>query len=227
MDGLGYSPVSSPLVQGNRLFVCTPHHAEQPMPDFASMRESLDKDEDGKLSKAEMVGSDFGEHFGWADADKDDQIDAEEWDFISKGMATRDFGLVAIDLTEDGPKEVWRYKKGLPSIATPLIYEGVLYLAKGSGILTTLDIATGEVLHRGRITGTDGEVHPSPVAADGKIFVTSNSGKIAVLQAGGEWEVLGINDLGEDIEATPAMDDGHIYVRTAEGIYCFGASPAD
>ncbi len=227
MDGVGYAPVSSPLVHGNRLFVSTPHHAETPMPDFASLTDSLDKNEDGLLSEAEMVGSPIGEHFGWADADKDNQIDAKEWDFISKGMGTRDFGLVAIDLTEDGPKEVWRYKKGLPSIATPLIYEGVLYLAKDSGILTTIDIDTGEVLTRSRITGTDGEVYPSPVAADGKIFVTSNSGKIAVLKAGGEWEVLGINDLEEDIEATPAMDDGHIYVRTAEGFYCFGAAPED
>ena len=197
------------------------------MPDFAALRASLDKDEDGMLSKAETAGAPIGEHFGWADADKDGLIDAEEWDFILEGMNSRDFGLVAIDLSDDGAEEVWRYKKGLPSIATPLIYEGVLYLTKDSGILTTLDIATGEVLKRGRITGTDGKVYPSPVAADGKIFVTSKSGKIAVLKAGGEWEVLGINDLEEEIEATPAMDDGHIYVRTVEGLYCFGVTPED
>ena len=47
------------------------------------------------------------------------------------------------------------------------------------------------------------------------------------LKAGGEWEVLGINDLEEEIEASPAMDDGHIYVRTAEGLYCFGATVED
>jgi len=225
--GVGYAPVSSPVVHEDRLFISVPFHAEHPMPDFATMSGPLDKNGDGKVSEAEAAGARIAEHFGWADADKDGLIDAEEWDFIHKGMGTRDFGLVAYDLSESGAKEVWRYKKGLPSISTPLIYEGVLYLAKDSGILTTIDIANGEVLKRGRITGTDGQVYPSPVAADGKIFVTSSSGKIAVLKAGGEWEVLAINDLEEEIEATPAMDDGHIYVRTAEGLYCFGAAPQD
>jgi hypothetical protein len=35
-----------------------------------------------------------------------------------------------------------------------------------------------------------------------------------------------VNDLQDDIYATPALVDGHIYVRTRNSLYCFGKSPA-
>ena len=48
-------------------------------------------------------------------------------------------------------------------------------------------------------------------------------GKLTVLKAGAQWEVLGVNDLQEDTFATPALADGRIYVRTRGALYCFGA----
>ena len=55
------------------------------------------------------------------------------------------------------------------------------------------------------------------------MFLASVDGKITVLKAGGQWEVLGVNDLGEGIQATPAMSRGRLYVRTRGAIYCFGS----
>ncbi len=43
---------------------------------------------------------------------------------------------------------------------------------------------------------------------------------------GAEWELLAVNDLGEDCYATPAIADGRIYIRTRSALYCFGKSPA-
>ena len=45
-----------------------------------------------------------------------------------------------------------------------------------------------------------------------------------VLKASGEWQVLAVNDLGEEIRATPALSGGRIYVRTHDSLYCFGAA---
>jgi hypothetical protein len=45
---------------------------------------------------------------------------------------------------------------------------------------------------------------------------------MTVLKAAAEWEVLQVNDLGEEIRATPALSDGRIYVRTHSSLYCFG-----
>jgi len=51
-----------------------------------------------------------------------------------------------------------------------------------------------------------------------------DAGKISVLKAGAQWEVLKVNDLAEEIHATPALSDGRIYVRTRGSLYCFGAA---
>jgi len=53
--------------------------------------------------------------------------------------------------------------------------------------------------------------------------VASLDGKVTVLKAGAPWEVLGVNDIGEPIHATPALAGGRIYVRTRGAVYCFGA----
>ena len=51
-------------------------------------------------------------------------------------------------------------------------------------------------------------------AAEGKIYIASEEGKIAVLNAGAQWDVLQINDLEEGCYATPALAGGSIYLRT-------------
>ena len=62
----------------------------------------------------------------------------------------------------------------------------------------------------------------SPVAAEGRIFLAGEEGKVAVLRAGRDWEVLAVNDLGESCYATPALSGGRIYLRTKTALYCFG-----
>jgi len=59
----------------------------------------------------------------------------------------------------------------------------------------------------------------SPVAADGKLFFTSESCKVAVTNA--DLEVLAVNDLGEECHATPAIANGGLYVRTSDALYFF------
>ena len=113
-------------------------------------------------------------------------------------------------------------QKNLPYIPAPLVYKNVLYLVKDGGIITALDAATGQSLKEGRSPEALGEYHASPVAADDKLFLANVEGKITVLKAGGEWEVLGVNDIGEEIHATPALSGGRIYVRTRGALYCFG-----
>ena len=116
----------------------------------------------------------------------------------------------------------WRYQKSLPNVPSPLLYKDVLYLMKEGGILTALDPLTGKVLKQGRLQGALGDYFASPVAADDKVFTVSHEGKVTVLKPGGQWEVLAINDLGEDCNATPAIADGRLYIRTRSTLYCFG-----
>ena len=77
------------------------------------------------------------------------------------------------------------------------------------------------VVVRGRIVvGACGLA--SPVAADEKIFMASELGKVAVLSPGSGLNVVAVNDLDDLIYATPAIADGRLYIRTRNTLYCFG-----
>ena len=124
---------------------------------------------------------------------------------------------------------IWQYTKTLPNATSPLLYKDVLYMVKEGGILTSLDPATGRVLKQGRLSGAPGYYYSSPVAADGKLIAISEEGKVTVLKAGADWEVLAVNDMDDECHATPAIVDGRIYLRTHTALWCFaqgaGARP--
>ena len=112
----------------------------------------------------------------------------------------------------------------IPYMPAPLLYQGVYYMVKTGGIITSLDPATGRLLKEGRSPGALGEYYASPVAADGKVFLANTEGKITVLKAAADWEVLAVNELGEEVSATPALSEGRLYVRTRGTLYCFSSS---
>ena len=119
-------------------------------------------------------------------------------------MDSPDYGLVAIDLAAPGgPRTLWRERKTLPYIATPILYRGVLFLVKDGGILTSYEPKTGAVLKRGRIEGATEPFSPSPVAAGGRLYLTSSTGTVAVVSAQAQWETLAVNDLDEPVYASP------------------------
>jgi hypothetical protein len=67
-----------------------------------------------------------------------------------------------------------------------------------------------------------GRYFASPVAGDDKDYLASEEGTVTVLQAGGDLRTLKVNDLGEEIYATPALVDGAVFVRTRSHLHCFG-----
>jgi hypothetical protein len=64
------------------------------------------------------------------------------------------------------------------------------------------------------------------VAAEGRVYLSAEDGKIAVLRAGAQWEVMRVNDLDEPLFATPALSHGQIYVRSGSALYRFGNAAA-
>jgi hypothetical protein len=141
-------------------------------------------------------------------------------------MSVAPSSLLAIQLDADAaalPREVWRYEKSFVGVApSPLNYQGVLYVVKNGGLLTSFDPKTGNVEKASRVAGAPGGYWSSPVAAEGKIFIASEEGKVIVLKAGAQWDVMQINDVGEGCYATPALAGGNIYLRTSDALYRFG-----
>ena len=101
----------------------------------------------------------------------------------------------------------------------------MLYVPKGGGIIASLDPQTGQVFKIDRTKDALGDYYASPVAADDKVFFVSDSGKVTVVRAGRQWEILAVNDLGEETYATPAIAGRRLFIRTRHALYCFGAKP--
>jgi hypothetical protein len=121
---------------------------------------------------------------------------------------------------------LWSYSKMLPEVPSPMVYRGILYLIKDGGLLTTMDPVSGEIFKQARLSGAIDRYYASPIAADGKIYLTSMGGRVAVFRAGRAGEVLAINNLDEETFATPAIGEDCLYVRTRAALYCFRQKPA-
>ena len=90
------------------------------------------------------------------------------------------------------------------------------------GILTSVQVSNGSLGKVGRLEGALDNYWSSPVSAGDKIFFVAESGKIVVIKAGLDWQILAVNDLDEESYATPALSAGQIVIRTASSLWKFG-----
>ena len=189
-----------------------------------------DKNKDGQISKAEAVGDTKMDKilnlaFEAFDRNRDEKLDAGDWE-VFRGMMAAENGLLAIKMGGKGDQTAtairWRYTKPVPQVPSTLLYKNVLYMINDSGILLSFDPATGNVIKQGRLHGAIDKYFSSPVAADDKVFLIGQGGQVSVLKAGGDWEVLAVNELDDECYATPAIADGHLYIRTRSALYAFG-----
>jgi len=120
------------------------------------------------------------------------------------------------------PYVAWNSAGAGAYMISPVLYEGVLYVAKNAGILSAFDAKSGERLYQERLgNGTTGFT-ASLVAADGKIYVTSEEGDVYVLKAGRTFERIATNPLGDVGMATPAISEGVLYFRTQRFLMAVG-----
>ena len=185
-----------------------------------------DKNRNGTLEEDELVeGGQIHRRFSQVDRDKTGTITRTEYEYF-RGLFDKSRNvLLAIkpggrgDVTKS--HVVWEYEKAVPFVASPLYVDGSIFGVKDGGILTSLDAATGRLFKTKRLPGTKA-YYSSPVAGDDKIYLVNVEGRLTVVSAHGNWEVLSTVDFGEDVYATPAIVDGHIYLRTVGHLYCFG-----
>jgi len=229
--GFSWQPKSLPVIDGDMIYV---HgwegggDAESPTetPTFAAALAQRDANHDGKLSAEEFAGDPkIQKGFYMIDLDGDGLVDERDWNFYRAKRSSRN-SLLAIrhggsgDIT--GTNVVWSLQKFLPNCPSPLVYQGVLYLIKDGGILTALDPKTGKILKQGRLSSALGAYYSSPVGSAGMVFLASQEGKVTVIKAGADWEILAVNNMDDEAYATPAIVDNKLYVRTRGTMYCFG-----
>lgn len=243
IPGLSPEAPSSPTRGDGLLFVASHLPGGDPdlrmkLPDFDELLKRYDKNKDGKISPAEAPpdliifsrgGKDgvgdirLGNMF-WLFDKNGDGIDRKEWQamietpFTNSLLAIRPGGLKDISKSH----VAWQSRRGVPEVPSPLYYRGHLYLVRNGAVLTCLDARTGKEAYPRQRLRPGGIFYASPVAGDGKVYLSSDAGVVIVLKARAHFEVLAENDLGESIRATPAIADGKIYLRTAGHLYAFG-----
>jgi outer membrane protein assembly factor BamB len=127
----------------------------------------------------------------------------------ARGNITPADGAVGATSTEG---IAWSAAKDGGYMCTPLVYRGLVYIIKYNGGLTVYDAKTGEQKFQQRIAPS--AFTASPVAADGKIYVANEDGRVFVLKPGPAFELLAENDMGEPVLATPAISEGTLLIRT-------------
>ena len=107
---------------------------------------------------------------------------------------------------------------------TPLVYQGILYVLANNGLFDAYDVKTGEEIYRQRLPLVGSGFSASPVAADGRIYLSNEDGEMLVIEAGRAFKHVATNSMGEPLMATPALSNGMMFVRSAGTLFAIGAS---
>jgi outer membrane protein assembly factor BamB len=140
--------------------------------------------------------------------------------FVLRAGARGDLTLAEGKTSSDAV--VWSRERRGSYMPTPLIYGGVLYVLANNGVFDAYELASGEDLYRARIPHLGSGFSASPVAADGKIYLSNEDGDMIVLRAGRRFEHVATNPMGELLMATPALSDGVLYVRSEKSLFAVG-----
>jgi outer membrane protein assembly factor BamB len=232
VGGLSFELKSTPVISDDTLYINgfgSPENQPGAMIAVAPSAEvfaAQDSNQDGKLTAAELPTAHARESLPFFDLNGDKSIDRSEWDYYKAAMESEN-GMLAIKLGGSGDMTAtavrWRYQRGIPQLPSPLLYQDALYMVNDAGgVVTTLNPKTGALIQQGRLKVPSDRYYASPVAGDGKIYISSESGKVVVLPPGGGLDALAVNDLQENIYATPALADRRIYIRTLNSLFCFG-----
>jgi outer membrane protein assembly factor BamB len=184
-----------------------------------------DIDKDGQLSKSEINDGEVLNRFFRMDLDQDGKLNRMEWERHAAFFTRAQNAVLA--LKPEGRGELgenivaWKYQRGIPYVATPLLDRGILWMVKDGGIVTKLDAATGRVLQEERLPGL-GNYYASPVAGDGKVYFASEPGVVGIVANQTEWKVISSREFREKIHASPVIERDRLYIRTEKALYCFG-----
>lgn len=141
----------------------------------------------------------------------------------------RDPNLLAIrlggngDITGDSEYVKWTNDRGNAYSASPVLHDGILHFVTDRGLVSAFDAMTGEKhYHQQRLPETY-TFKASPVAANGKLYLASEEGDVIVLKTGTEYEVLAVNEMGDEMfVSSPVIVDGKLYLRSQDELFCIG-----
>ncbi|MEO7678088.1 MAG: PQQ-binding-like beta-propeller repeat protein, partial [Verrucomicrobiota bacterium] len=229
VNGLARIVIPVPVPVGDTIFMASwapggDSGAKLTLDPWKSALEKWDKNSDGKLSKDEVADRTVLERYFRMDLNQDGSLDQREWERHASVFSRAENAALAIKPSGRGALTdkavVWKYRRGVPYVPTPVVHNGVLWMVKDGGIVTRLDAPSGKLLSEERLPGPGG-YYASPVGGDGKIYFASEGGVVSVVADEPNWRVISSQKLGGKIFATPILSGNCIFIRTEDSLYCY------
>ncbi len=131
------------------------------------------------------------------------------------------------DVTKDNV--LWSNRNG-SYVPTPVYHDGKLYWVSDQGLACAVDAKTGESIYKERMGAGSGGLRGRPFYASvsligDKLYAVSRNGGTFVYETGDKFKILHTNKLGDDVSdcnASPAVSNGELFLRSNEAIYCIG-----
>jgi outer membrane protein assembly factor BamB len=134
-------------------------------------------------------------------------------------FATNEYARLVALKPEPGSEFIWERDEYLAEVASPVAYNGLLYLATSYGVLVCYDAKTGEKYWEKEFNKG---FWSSPEIADGKLYIVDEGGVTHILKADRTGTVIAEPALGERVFALPVFADGALYLRGERDLYCIG-----
>lgn len=126
-------------------------------------------------------------------------------------------GVTVGKLETEGVAELWKAPRIGTGMTSPVAFQGKVYGMTGAGVLYCADGKTGKIDWDFRVKG---KFSASPVAADGKLFLFAEDGRLVTIKLGGEPEVIAESETKERGQATPSIAGGAIFLRSERTLWC-------
>lgn len=142
-------------------------------------------------------------------------------------VAMGGFGGMALAVKAGGSGDVtetrlWHHPKTKQRIGSGVIHDGHIYILNDPGVAECFDLKTGtrvwEETLKGK--GSDKSSWSSMVLSEGKLYAINHSGDTFVVKASPTFELISANPLDEPANASLAVSNGEIFIRTHQALWC-------
>ncbi len=140
----------------------------------------------------------------------------------------RDPKLMAIRLGREGDLTatdavVWSQTRGTSYTPSPVLHDNKLYTLTDNGTLSCFNATTGEPYYQQKRLPQPDSFKASPVGAEGKLYLASESGVVSIIKMGEQFEVLASNTLADQMfVASPVVAEGELFLRSKTHLFCIG-----
>jgi len=127
--------------------------------------------------------------------------------------------LLAVRPPSNGKPASVAYKienRTVPFVSSPIVVDGLLFTFHDQGQVVCRDAQTGDEKWSEK---PGGKFFGSPICVEDRLYCMNTEGDVVVIKAADRYELLSVNPLGEKTQATPAIADGVMYLRTLTKVF--------